>query len=237
MDNKKLMSAMLPFDKVAFMQVEDIASIIAEFHAKSRIVYINAGYDLTSRFDDLNGQVSYLSKYLSSEITDSIEASAERFRQLSKQLTPRLLERVNLGFFRDCHGDLHSGNIFLMKNPVLFDRIEFDPGLREIDVLNEIAFLCMDLEYFGQPDLSNHFFENYNLNFPAVLTSEDRQLFLFYKGYRANVCAKVNSLKSQCVSDERLRLSYLEKVRRYLKDMSIYLGQVSPVTAEKVVPL
>jgi hypothetical protein len=50
------------------------------------------------------------------------------------------------GFVRECHGDLHLGNIaFLDGRPVPFDCIEFDPGLRWIDVMNEVAFLAMDL--------------------------------------------------------------------------------------------
>src|SRR5690242_21211574 len=119
------------------------------------------------------------------------------FRRLMGKLTPRLIKRINLGFFRNCHGDLHSGNIFLMNKPILFDRIEFDQELREIDVLNEIAFMCMDLEHFGQAGFSQHFFETYNLIFPTVLTKEDEYLFMLYKAYRANVCAKLNSLKAQ----------------------------------------
>ena len=47
---------------------------------------------------------------------------------------------------RRCHGDLHLGNIVLIDGaPVLFDAIEFDPGIATGDVLYDLAFLLMDL--------------------------------------------------------------------------------------------
>lgn len=226
MDNNKLMNVLLPYGKITSGQIQAIASSVADFHKRTGIIYVHADFDLTEKFYDLGNQLTFLSKHLSQEAVKDIERSFDLFADLSKQLTPRLIERVNMGFFRDCHGDLHSGNIFLMDNPVIFDRIEFDHELREIDVLNEIAFLCMDLEYFEEPDLSRDFFEAYNSYFPVVLNTLDEQLFLMYKSYRANVCAKVNSIKAQGTLDQGLRLGYLENVRRFLRAMNIYIERV-----------
>ena len=78
--------------------------------------------------------------------------------------------RLKEGFYRDGHGDLHSRNIFLLAEPVPFDCIEFNDDFRQIDVLNEVAFLCMDLEAFGRQDLSDCFLESYNALFPAIKT-------------------------------------------------------------------
>jgi aminoglycoside phosphotransferase family enzyme/predicted kinase len=59
----------------------------------------------------------------------------------------RLLdERLAAGYVRRCHGDLHLGNILLEQGrPVLFDCIEFNDAIAEIDVLYDLAFLLMDL--------------------------------------------------------------------------------------------
>jgi len=227
MDNNRLMNVMLPFGKVTDKQIEELANLIADFHSKSTAIYSHANYDLTGKFNDLAGQIPFLYGCISANEVESIKQSISTFQELSKILMPRLIKRVNLGFFRNCHGDLHSGNIFLMDKPVPFDRIEFDPELRQIDVLNEIAFMCMDLEHFDEPDLSKKFFEIYNMRFPAVLNKEDEYLFLLYKAYRANVCAKVNSLKAQAASDYRLTLSYVENVRRYIRIMRVYLDHVT----------
>ena len=63
--------------------------------------------------------------------------------------------RVGSGRIRECHGDLHLANLVLLDGrPVAFDSIEFNPDLRWIDVASDIAFLTMDLESRGRPDLA-----------------------------------------------------------------------------------
>ena len=57
-----------------------------------------------------------------------------------------LLQRPAAGYVRHCHGDLHLKNIVLEGGePVLFDALEFDDNLSNIDVLYDLAFLLMDL--------------------------------------------------------------------------------------------
>ncbi len=64
-------------------------------------------------------------------------------------------QRVATGKIRECHGDLHLANLVLWDGrPVAFDSIEFNPDLRWIDVASDIAFLTMDLESRGRPDLA-----------------------------------------------------------------------------------
>lgn len=65
--------------------------------------------------------------------------------------------RIAAGRIRECHGDLHLANLVLLDgHPVAFDSIEFNPDLRWIDVASDIAFLSMDLESRGRPDLAAH---------------------------------------------------------------------------------
>ena len=64
-------------------------------------------------------------------------------------------DRLATGRIRECHGDLHLANLVLLDGrPVAFDSIEFNPDLRWIDVASDIAFLTMDLESRGRPDLA-----------------------------------------------------------------------------------
>jgi len=65
---------------------------------------------------------------------------------MSERLWPRLAERKAGGWIRECHGDLHLGNMILAEDGqvVIFDCIEFNDDLRWIDVSNDLAFLIMD---------------------------------------------------------------------------------------------
>ena len=96
--------------------------------------------------------------------------------------------RIAEGRIRESHGDLHLGNIFFEEPPVIFDCIEFNERFRCGDVAVDLAFLAMDLDFNGRPDLAQHFVERY------VEVSGDGELLEllnFYKCYRAYVRAKI----------------------------------------------
>ena len=65
-------------------------------------------------------------------------------------IVPLLAQRRTAGWVRECHGDLHLGNVVLIDGrPLPFDCLEFNPELRHIDVVADIAFTFMDLERHG----------------------------------------------------------------------------------------
>ena len=104
-------------------------------------------------------------------------------------------QRQQLGFMRNCHGDLHLKNLTLMDNQVrLFDCIEFNDELRWIDVISEIAFLVMDLQVRGLPELSNQFLNQY---LQVTGDYSGLRVLTFYRVYRALVRAKVALLRCQ----------------------------------------
>jgi uncharacterized protein len=73
-----------------------------------------------------------------------------------EQAIPLLDARRDAGFVRRCHGDLHLGNIVVEDGrPILFDCIEFNDVLSEIDVGYDVAFLVMDLAFRGRGAAAN----------------------------------------------------------------------------------
>jgi predicted kinase len=76
----------------------------------------------------------------------------------SAELAPLWSERLASGYVRECHGDLHLANLMVLDDSVAaFDGIEFDPTLRWIDVLDDMAFVVMDLAAQGRRDLAFRF--------------------------------------------------------------------------------
>jgi hypothetical protein len=103
--------------------------------------------------------------------------------------------RREQGFVRECHGDLHLGNIVLLEGrPVPFDCIEFNDSLRWIDVMSEAAFLAMDLEDRGRRDLAWRFLNRY---LEATGDYGGLAVLPFYLVYRALVRAKVHLMRSR----------------------------------------
>jgi aminoglycoside phosphotransferase family enzyme len=100
--------------------------------------------------------------------------------------------RVAEGRIGDGHGDLHAASICMLEPVVIFDCIEFNDRFRCGDVAGEVAFLAMDLEFYGREDLADVFVDRY------VAHSGDqqiRELLDFYICYRAFVRGKVESFK------------------------------------------
>jgi aminoglycoside phosphotransferase family enzyme/predicted kinase len=127
------------------------------------------------------------------------ERAALRWLEMWTEFEQRALclafcARRQEGLVRECHGDLHLGNIAILDGvPVIFDCIEFSDTLRWIDVMNEIAFVLMDLRARRRADLAwrllNRYLENTgDYTGLAVLR--------FYMVYRALVRAKVSALRA-----------------------------------------
>ena len=123
-------------------------------------------------------------------------AAVERWTlKTSERLWPRLAERKAGGWIRECHGDLHLGNMVLTDagQVVIFDCIEFNDDLRWIDVASDLAFLIMDLRFrdagpFAQRVLNTYL--EYSGDFAGAA------LLSCYQVYRAMVRAKINAIQA-----------------------------------------
>lgn len=118
---------------------------------------------------------------------------------LTRQFTDRFFadheadfaRRIDQNKIRECHGDLHLKNICLWQNQIqIFDCIEFNEPFRNSDVLYDLAFLFMDLEFRGRPDLANRLLNVY------LEETNDYEGLLFmplFCSMRAYIRAKVTS--------------------------------------------
>ncbi|MDP3734351.1 MAG: hypothetical protein Q8R37_03910 [Nanoarchaeota archaeon] len=105
---------------------------------------------------------------------------------------------------KHCHGDFHSANVFIDNNKIfIFDGIVFNKRFPCSDIIAEIAFMAMDLEFHHREDLAAHFIQRYqqlsnDTDIPALLD--------FYKCYRAYIRAKIH-----CFTTEDKNLNAQEK--------------------------
>ena len=157
------------------------------------------------------------------EEAERLKGLAGRARDLHGKLVPLLRQRKRQGCIRECHGDLHLGNIALVEGEViLFDGIEFNEELRWIDMANDIAFLLMDLEQRGWHHFAWRFLNRY---LETVGDYQGAPLLPLYKSYRAMVRAKVAAIRlaqgqlpvtqAQALREEFLR--YLERAETAIR--------------------
>jgi aminoglycoside phosphotransferase family enzyme/predicted kinase len=125
-------------------------------------------------------------------------AAVERLRALTERyLHGRAAlfdERIAGGHVCDGHGDLLASDVFLLDDgPRVLDCIEFDPVLRHVDVLADVAFLVMDLESMGAPEVARAFLVAYEA---ASGERSEPTLFDHYCAERALVRCEVACLRA-----------------------------------------
>lgn len=152
---------------------------------------------------------------------DSFERqSLEKLQQWTvdelARLTLHLVARKVDGFIRECHGDLHLANVTHYQNSVmLFDCLEFNPELRWIDQISDVAFMMMDLDAHGRSDLGFRFLNGWlqqSGDYAAV------PLLRLYLVYRAMVRAKVAAIQHAQHPDE----GHLQQYQHYLQLAASY---------------
>lgn len=132
--------------------------------------------------------------------------------------------RVARGRIRDGHGDVHVGSVCMTEPPAIFDCVEFSDRYRCGDVASEVAFLAMDLGFYGRADLAQAFVGAYlersrDWTLPALLD--------FYTCYRAYVRGKVAALQAaepEVSAPERL--AAIRRARRYFELADAYAGRL-----------
>jgi aminoglycoside phosphotransferase family enzyme len=87
----------------------------------------------------------------------------------------------------------------------------------------------MDLDALGKSDLAGVFITHYNQLFPTMRNEKEGQLFRYYKSYRANIRAKVNSLRAQSATDKGTKTRALTEAGKYLKLMVSYLDTLDMI--------
>lgn len=218
------MDKVLKDNRVSIKDIVTLARTISDSHKKCEIV--KKPFVLVQArnlFNDISAEAEFIAEHAGPSyrkiITKSIHWS-DRFLDRHRQ---RLRQRIASGFRRDVHGDLHSGNIFIYRKPVIFDCIEFNDSFREIDVLYEIAFLCMDLEKFGKKRLAGIFFSEYSKRFNCVEDAEDIRIFNYFKCLRASIRVKVHVMGMKQSENDEERRPHLAEIRKYLLLMKRYM--------------
>ncbi|MET0474704.1 MAG: AAA family ATPase [Mycobacterium sp.] len=202
-----------------------IAKRLADFHATAA----------RSASIDIQGEVSAVRGRWSENLTElrrwaGTELAADRLDDVERLVTQFIdgrttlfAERIAAHRIVDGHGDLIAEDVFcLPTGPVLLDCLDFDDALRCVDGLDDAAFLAMDLEFLGRPDLAEFFLDEYRLG--ADDTAPEALAHLFV-AYRAVVRAKVDLIRSEQGERERANDArrHLELALRHLREGTVRL--------------
>jgi predicted kinase len=191
----QLLDHLLTTDRLEVKHLNRLAATLAQFHHDLPSAGVDSGFGNNDAIAlPARQNFQQLSMLLGASYADRLAKLQAASEQEYLQCLPTFKNRLELGWIKECHGDLHLGNIVLLnEQPTPFDGIEFNADLRWIDVLNDIAFLVMDLHQRQRPDFAFAF-----LNAYLQITGDyiGLSVMRFYLGYRAMVMAKVSAIRA-----------------------------------------
>ena len=173
-----------------------LAHLLASFHAGAERgpaadEAARAGALAARWADNTASLLAHARSVVATGAVELVQRLAERYLAGRGPLFDR---RITDGRACDGHGDLLADDVFCLDDgPRVLDCIEFDDRLRYGDVLADVAFLAMDLERLGRPDLARRFLAAYREHagdaWPASLAHH-------HVAYRAQVRAKVAAIRA-----------------------------------------
>ncbi len=227
---ERLMDALLVRGRVTLQHIDNLAAVIARFHAGLPSADMGSGFGTAASIGAAARQnFEQLRAYLTEEKDRALIVGLDAATEAEyAECEERFEQRRKLGFVRECHGDLHMGNILLDgDSPFLFDCIEFNPSLRWIDVMDEVSFTVMDLLHRSHPEYA---WRLLNACLEASGDYAGAGVLHFYLAYRATVRAKVCAIRAgQNGIFEHARSDELAMCRGYLALGRQILGWRRPV--------
>ncbi len=208
--------------------IKQTALIIAGFHAQLPSVGLKTAFGnpkcILLPVQENFSQIEPLGDIDKLSILKQLKSwSIQQHAELSSIFT----QRKQAGFIRECHGDLHLGNLALIDDRVVpFDGIEFNPDLYWIDVISEVAFLVMDLQSKQRHDLAYQFL---NIYLQKTGDYSGLKLLRFYLVYRAMVRAKVDAIRAHQDAAEGEQQQALSRYHNYLQLAQSYTQAELPV--------
>ncbi len=208
-----------------------VAATIADFHRDAEVAEAGEEYGTPERvLAPMLENFALLERLLDDEGSLAVLEDLRAWTlETHARLKPLLKRRKAQGKVRECHGDMHLHNMAYFEGELLlFDAIEFNPFLSHIDVISDLAFLLMDLEYRGLRACSHRLLSAYlewTGDYESVGTLN------LYKSYRALVRAKVAALQLDQTPDADAQAALYGEIGRYIALAQSYTGRPKPFLA------
>jgi aminoglycoside phosphotransferase family enzyme len=167
-------------------EIDGLADVLSAFYRNATVVPIDAA-QYTLRFQReqaISRDVLLRPQFQldgASEALDSLDAALERAADL-------LAERSRAHRIVDGHGDLRPEHVCLLLPPVVIDCLEFNARLRQVDPLDELAFLALECELAGAPWVGPRLRDRCGA---ALHDTAPPALWMLYTAYRALLRARL----------------------------------------------
>lgn len=212
-------------------QVDLLADTVAGFHRDIEVASLTLPFGRPDIILDAAAEnFAEIEKHCAAHDSEIVQQLQSWTNFQFEKLKDEFEQRRRGGMVRECHGDMHLGNMFLEDGkPTIFDCIEFNDSFRFIDIMNEVAFTVMDLASHERRDLAYRFLNRW---LEKTVDYDGLRVLRFYLVYRAMVRAKVACIRAHesDVSKEEAERQW-DEFQKYLK----LAGQFAAPQAPKLI--
>ncbi len=193
-DQTAILSHLIEHDGISSQDAESLGRYVAHQISQRPALKVHVTEGHRPAIDWLQESLNEITG-IDADLLPEASAIEQWAKRQAKQHNALIEQRRKAGYYRDCHGDLHLGNLLkLGKNIVAFDALEFNRDLSQIDAVSDIAFTFMDFLAHGRSDLAWSMINQW-----CEVTKDYEALLLlrYYTLYRAVVRAKVAALTNR----------------------------------------
>lgn len=198
-DEERSLEALGAAGLLSASDVEAVGRLLASFHASAQVVHGTEA--LRTSLEPVREILATLREVGGGVVDPArVHAAVEFTDAFLTRHGDELERRAAAGRIRDGHGDLRAEHVIAPFGapPYVYDCIEFDPRLREIDVAADLAFLVMDLVRLGRPEIARDLVTTYRW---AGGDPGGDSLTFFFAAYRAWVRAVVACERAEELTD------------------------------------
>ncbi|MES2092173.1 MAG: hypothetical protein V4532_19645 [Pseudomonadota bacterium] len=209
---ERMLDQMITAGRAAYSDIDALVDVLARFYRYTTRSPLIAD-DYIARFASeltLNRRVLLQPRFALDGASTLLDAFGAAIQEHKAALRIRVLQKRLV----DGHGDLRPEHVCLLPTPVVIDALEFSAALRQVDPLDELAYLGLECDLIGAPWVAGRLRSRYSLTFhdPAPIG-----LMNFYTASRALLRARLCVVHLLDVDETRATDKWLPRARLYLE--------------------
>lgn len=222
------LNTLLKEGKLGNRDIDKIASALAEYHKDLDIV--RNAFDINGFQDDYE-EIKRCSEFVDELLDPSYSALISKSIVISRKFLNSLRlviqERVITGMMRDGHGDLNASSIFTNGALLIREEKAHHETKYQIDVINDLARLGVDFDFYGFTILDEELFDDYMRDFGDENNRNTHALYNYFKLFHTSkiILNLIDNTTIKQFSERKAKIlrDYFEIFKQYLETVDNYL--------------
>jgi aminoglycoside phosphotransferase family enzyme len=193
--------------------IDEVGRLLATFYRNATPVTMEPSAWVDRLLAEIEGNRQALLEPRFGLCEQQITGIARRQSGRIQQHRSWLQQRVARGRIVDAHGDLRPEHICLESPPVIIDCLEFNQHLRTLDAASDLAFLILECDRLGAPEIGQQLRQAY---ISGTADHPEQELWALYQSHHALSRSKI-AIWHLDIPGLNSRQTWIDKASQYLR--------------------